>query len=253
MNDLCRPGSCTSWFGRSCGIYLCVLPSNPVSPARPNVPRPRAKVLARLTTDRACRVCLFAAARSRVYGSVLPRAIPWGVAGALEGALIEWASTRYDFFEQFRSDKQGGAWFHPYAFHVFGMLLGFALVMRIQIAYQRYWEGTTQCHTAAAKWADAVMQTIAFDEASKDAFSEEGLEFRMLILHYASLMHACALVDIRRDDDLGCALSLNREDPYLFRPNANPALVDGGRAPVRTSLDGPEELMGHPWRMPRVE
>ena len=51
------------------------------------------------------------------------------------------------------------------------MVLGFSLVMRIQIAYQRYWEGSTQCHQASSKWADAVMQVMAFDEASKDAFS----------------------------------------------------------------------------------
>ena len=31
---------------------------------------------------------------------------------------------------------------------------------------------------------------MAFDEISKDAFSEEALEFRMLILHYTSLMNA---------------------------------------------------------------
>jgi len=173
-----------------------------------------------------------------IYGSVLPRALPWAVLGAAEGAVLEWASQRYKFFDQFQNSDSGGAWYHPYAFHVFGMMLGFALVMRIQIAYQRYWEGTSTCHTAAARWADAVMQVMAFDEASKDAFSEEGLEFRMLILHYASLMHACALIDIRRDDDLGCALSLNREDPYLFRPNANPALVDGGRVARSDSAVG---------------
>ena len=31
---------------------------------------------------------------------------------------------------------------------------------------------------------------MAFDEISDDAFSEEALEFRMLMLHYMSLMHA---------------------------------------------------------------
>ena len=42
------------------------------------------------------------------------------------------------------------------------------------------------------------VQVMAFDEASKDAFSEQALEFRMLYLHYTSLMHACALIDIRQ-------------------------------------------------------
>ena len=87
-------------------------------------------------------------------------------------------------------------------------------------------------------------QVMAFDEASKDAFSDEALEFRMLILHYTSLMNACALIDIRRDDDIDCPLTLNPVDPYLFRPNANHALLasgDGGasfnKASGRESLE----------------
>lgn len=79
---------------------------------------------------------------------------------------------------------------------IFTVGLGFSLVMRIQIAYQRLWEGATQCYQMASKWSDAAMQVVAFDEASKDAFSDVALEFRLLILHYASLMHACALVDV---------------------------------------------------------
>ena len=109
------------------------------------------------------------------------------------------------------------------------MVLGFSLVMRIQIAYQRFWEGTTQCHQASSKWADAVMQVMAFDKISADAFSEPALEFRMLICHYASLMNALALIDIRRDDELETHLTLNQHDPYLFRANANPSFVALGR------------------------
>ena len=122
----------------------------------------------------------------RLYGSVIPRVMPFAVLGSAEGVFLKWASNNLEHFEIFKYWQQGGSWYHPYAFHVFGMLLGFALVMRIQIAYQRYWEGTTQCHQAASKWADAVMQVMAFDEASADAFSDEGLEFRMLVLHCAS-------------------------------------------------------------------
>lgn len=160
------------------------------------------------------------------YGSVIPRALPWAIFGCAEGVLLKWTANHFEDFVAFNYWQQGGAWYHPYAFHVFGMLLGFALVMRIQIAYQRFWEGTTQCHLACSKWGDAIMQVMAFDEISKDAFSEEALEFRMLMLHYVSLMNACALVDVRRDDDLDCPLTLNREDPYMWKPNANAALLD---------------------------
>ena len=238
----------------------------------------------------------------QMYGSVIPRVLPFAVLGAAEGVLAKWASNNFEAFNIFNHWQQGGAWYHPYAFHVFSMLLGFALVMRIQsarntlssqpshrrrahaqssssiavfsasppplahtilplpplctlparvacvcapaVAYARYWEGTTQCHQAASKWADAVMQIMAFDEASKDAFSEEALEFRMLVMHYTSLMNACALIDIRRDDDLDAPLTLNREDPYLFRPNANSALLAAAGSSSSGGDDGSPEKDG---------
>jgi len=124
------------------------------------------------------------------------------------------------------------------------MVLGFSLVMRIQIAYQRFWEGTSQCHLAIAKWGDAAMQVFAFDEASKDAFDETGFEFRMLILHYTSLMTACALIDIRRDDDdLNAPMTVNYEDPYFFRPSVEKQLEKLDKADVRRmSMDADNQL-----------
>jgi hypothetical protein len=130
-------------------------------------------------------------------------------------------------------------WYHPYSLHVLGMVLGFALVMRIQIAYQRFWEGATQCHQACSKWGDAIMQIFAFDEASKDAFEEPALEFRMLMLHYTSLMNACALIDIRRDDsDLDAPLTFNHEDPYLFRARDVPTDAPSSQPPPPQQLNG---------------
>lgn len=153
-----------------------------------------------------------------LYGSVIPRSLPAAIFGSFLGTMVKWASRTFESWAWARYWTDGGVWYHPYTVHVLGMVLGFSLVMRIQIAYQRFWEGTTQCHLACSKWGDAVMQVFAFDEASKDAFSEEGLEFRMMILHYTSLMTACALIDIRRDDaDVDAPLTFNHEDPYLFR------------------------------------
>lgn len=150
----------------------------------------------------------------RVYGSVLPRCLIWAILGGTAGGLMEgfdWSYVRYN--------AENPVWRHPYALHVFGMVLGFSLVMRIQIAYQRWWEAATQCNQAASKWADACMQVMTFDEISKDAWSDDALEFRMLILHYASLMHACSLIDMRQDEVYGPGMpTLSRLDPYIFRP-----------------------------------
>ena len=152
-----------------------------------------------------------------VFGSVIPRCLLPSAIAAIEGAIAH----RYgaEFFQD--------VWMHPYSLHVFGMVLGFSLVMRIQIAYQRFWEGATQCSQFASKWADAAMQIVCFDEASKDAFSDHALEFRLQILHYVSLMHAVALCDIRQDAEAvrGHGLTLQPEDPFVFRPSVQQAVL----------------------------
>ena len=117
-------------------------------------------------------------------------------------------------------------WGHPYSLHVFGMVLGFALVMRIQIAYARFWEGATQAAQMASKWVDVASQVVCFDEASSDAYSENAIDFRLKILHFTSLMHACALLEMRQDDRSDpTAMALNPEDPYLYEPASAPVLV----------------------------
>ena len=59
-----------------------------------------------------------------VYGSVIPRVLPWAIVGAAQGVVLKWAARNYSAFVIFEHFSNGGAWAHPYAFHVFGMLLG---------------------------------------------------------------------------------------------------------------------------------
>ena len=94
----------------------------------------------------------------QLYGSVIPRALPWAVIGCTLGVVVKWANNNFDGIVFARHFSDGGVFYHPYSLHVLGMVLGFSLVMRIQIAYQRFWEGAGQCHQAIAKWGDAVMQ-----------------------------------------------------------------------------------------------
>ena len=53
-------------------------------------------------------------------------------------------------------------------------------------------------------------------------------------------MRPACPVDIRRDDDLDCPLTLNREDPYLWKPNANAALLDQSHKGEEESKGGEE-------------
>ena len=43
---------------------------------------------------------------------------------------------------------------HPYPYTVFANLVGFTLVFRNNIAYNRYWEGITQLRQMSARWGD---------------------------------------------------------------------------------------------------
>ena len=96
------------------------------------------------------------------------------------------------------------------------MVIGFALVMRVQIAYARFWEGATMLRQCTVKLTSAVLQVLTFDEVGKKAWEDSGLEFRMEIVHYASLFHALVLLDVRGDDMLTKELALNKADTFLF-------------------------------------
>ena len=155
----------------------------------------------------------------QVYGSVLPRALPYAIFGAVEGIVLKTMHHRgYNGFGLSYKEE----WYDPYALSVFGIVLSFALSMRARVSYFRFWEGAVQCHQLTAKWADACMQVFAFDELSGDAYGEEAFEFRMLFAHFVSLMHACLLIHLRKDDELSLdELSLNMEDPYVYRCRLN--------------------------------
>ena len=195
----------------------------------------------------------------RIFGSVIPRALPWGILGAVEGYVLD-ASNLALF--RFRNGPDGSPelelWHHPYSVHVFGMVIGFALVMRVQIAYARFWEGATNIRTLSAKLADSIMQIISFDEmpplgpaleavakgvplpngaaALPAVFDEAAFDFRLQVIHFASLFHALSLIEIRLDEETigaeAVAVGVNTYDPYLFRVRADPKdqLHHGGRS-----------------------
>lgn len=192
----------------------------------------------------------------RVYGSVIPRSLIWGVLGAVEGYLLDasdWQLFAYRVGPSSQGDSNRELWHHPYSIHVFGMVIGFALVMRVQIAYARFWEGATNLKMMSSKMGDAMMQIITFDEASKDGkptFDEASLDFRLQIVHYGSLYHAVALSEIRQDDlEIGGkrSLTLNREDPYVFNIYpSNSADVDTGKRERRCSVSPGMRLLSVP-------
>ena len=190
----------------------------------------------------------------RVFGSVLPRTLVWAVLGAIEGAICDLSDSDLFQFRNVGCPAQHFAlgrmpsclpsyvchphsppshphsvltqgpkgngllelWHHPWSLHVYGMVIGFALVMRVQIAYARFWEGATILRQCTVKLTSAALQILSFDEVGTKAFDESGLKFRIEMVHYASLFHALVLLDVRGDELLADEIALNRADPYLF-------------------------------------
>ena len=159
----------------------------------------------------------------RIYGSVMPRSLLWACLASLEGALLD--ASGWQLFT-YRTGPSGSPalelWHHPYTVNVVGMVIGYVLVMRVQVAYQRFWEGVTTIMQCSSKMGDGVLQLLTFDEVRKGGgppvFDEKAFAFRMQIIHLCSLFHAVALLDCRGDDEfVQSQLTLNREDPYLFR------------------------------------
>jgi len=80
---------------------------------------------------------------------------------------------------------------HPFVYQVFTFVLGFVIVFRANLAYQRFWEGRTCLELMSSKWSDAALQSVVFDNVSKKPeFDRRAFRARMVSLF--SLLHATA-------------------------------------------------------------
>lgn len=91
-----------------------------------------------------------------LYGSVIPRALPYALLSGALGYIYE----VFDLAGENNSLVQ-----HPYAFHVFGMVLGFVLVQRNTLAYQRWWDARGSIAQVQSKWGDTCTAAAATPNA----------------------------------------------------------------------------------------
>lgn len=84
----------------------------------------------------------------------------------------------------------------PYAHQVFTFGLSFLVIMRTSLAYSRYWDGVTDCYLMHAKWFDAAVMIVAFDELAKPPANETIQIFKKQMLHLFSLLGACAVLNL---------------------------------------------------------
>ena len=88
---------------------------------------------------------------------------------------------------------------HPYPHQISSVMIGFMMVFRVQLSYQRYWEGISEMTDMFTKWYDAAVQVCAFDELSVGEAAENGPAFRKHAIHLFSLMSTCSVLELKRE------------------------------------------------------
>lgn len=160
-------------------------------------------------------------------GSVFPRVVPYALISGLIATLIKLDNRNgWEVFDSLGHRLREDSLFdHPYSLHIWGMSLGFLLVFRGNLAYARYWEGRRELARMASYWQDAAMMAVLFDEKNKNI--NQYREWKQLILHQVSLLHALSIQCLRLDDDLENLVVFNRLEGYEF---AAPAAVPASSA-----------------------
>ena len=124
-------------------------------------------------------------------GSILPLCIPAIIVGCLVNALVhpKWKIIR---LWEYDDDGSADAIAHPYTFQLVGLIFGYLTVYRINISYQRYWEGVTMVKNMHSKWADACGQVISFDRSLSAECDLTSDDFVCHIVRLFSQMSAMA-------------------------------------------------------------
>ena len=117
-------------------------------------------------------------------GSVLPRCIP----AVVVACVVNWAiqAGKIDLWD----DASELA--HPYTFQLVGLMFGYLTVHRVNISYNRYWEGVTMVKNMHSKWSDACGQVVSFDRALSSECDLSSDPFCCHIVRLFSQMSAMA-------------------------------------------------------------
>jgi len=87
------------------------------------------------------------------------------------------------------------------AYNGFSLVLGFLVVFRTQMAYNRFWEGVTAAQRMSAEWFDGTSSILAFTKSSEADHSMR-VEFEKKFVKFLSLLHGVAVKSLRDLDDL---------------------------------------------------
>jgi predicted membrane chloride channel (bestrophin family)/CRP-like cAMP-binding protein len=143
-------------------------------------------------------VLLRALVRCDWEGSVLLNVLPYAAAASLVAGTIKLdGHFRWNLFTAVHDDT---LFDHSYSLQVWATSVGFLLVFRGNLAYQRFWEARSAVAQFSSYLQDATMSAICFDEVHKEM--NQYREWKKELLHQSSLLHTLALQTLRLDDNL---------------------------------------------------
>jgi len=176
----------------------------------------------------------------RLLGSVLPRVMPQAIVSCVIAYVLLRFAAKQEPGELFSEDGYVLYEFmtHPYVHQVSMVSIGLVVAFRINIAYNRFWEGATAVMSMQMKWTSALLHICAFDgrpmnatvvppalwpvsaAGTRAADSSDGekdrLAFRDNVAHLFSLLHAVAVLEIKECWETSCLCEEAPEQPYPF-------------------------------------
>lgn len=126
----------------------------------------------------------------QLQGSIYPRVVPHILLSTAIVTTLKIVSAHTDFTE---FDK---LFEHPYVYQIYTFVLGFIMVFRSSLAYSRFWEGRTELENMSAKWGDAALLCVVFDNASGDDIVPSKNQWRWQLISLTSMLHGMALATL---------------------------------------------------------
>jgi len=122
----------------------------------------------------------------RLRGSVVPKSLIWALPAMASGMglFFYWGGVDNE-----ASNSVSQAW-TGYSF-----ILGFLIVYRMQVSYNRFWEACSLTNEMRGEWIDAYCSLCSFCNKS-DAKHEEVLAFKGLLMRLFSMMHQGAIAKL---------------------------------------------------------
>lgn len=127
-------------------------------------------------------------------GSVVPKALCFAVPSAvLAFAQCYWTEFKSDFKQEFGTADltESQIW------NALTAMIVILLSFRTRQALGRFWEGTGLLHQMRGEWFDAISCLMAFSRHSLETNPEGVWEFRHTLVRLTSLMHGCALHELK--------------------------------------------------------